>query len=207
MITVIEQPREAGFFPLRMKQGYTPEWDVRLVRWLAGQTEGTMLEIGCNQGELTAELALEFPSRTVIGVDWLAPGAGTMCADQRHEMPNEVGRKAAYLSNVRLLNQNSRELDYTQLANLFGEIRCIFIDGDHSYDGVRADTNKALDYAAARKKEWMAAGETGRRMIIAWHDAYPEAPGWCGVWQFLQELSQFHDVKRFKDSWVCFAEV
>jgi predicted O-methyltransferase YrrM len=58
----------------------------------------------------------------------------------------------------------------------------IFIDADHSYDGVKNDTEKAF--------EMLAPGG-----MIIWHDYAPKSPG---VYQYLYELSKQRSLFRIK---------
>ena len=131
-----------------------------------------------------------------------------MTAEQKGEQPKpgEVGRLAAGLPNVTILDQNSAELDYRRLVRqpdaCMDRLGLVFIDGDHSYAGVRTDTEKALDYFAA------TPGKKKERRFIVWHDVSEGHPNWVGVLDYLsKEVAPYYDVKRVKDTWLAFVEV
>jgi len=64
---------------------------------------------------------------------------------------------------IEIIYANSRNFDFSTLGKKFD---LIFIDGDHSYEGVRSDTNKVIPFLRDENS------------IIVWHDyAYnPEKP-------------------------------
>lgn len=120
------------------------------VQWLiaAGYTiPGDILEIGTYKGATARELALAFPHLTVHCVDIVDPSYG-LSAEQ-------VGEEAKSLPNVRLTIADSKEFAYPPGLGM------VLIDGNHSWNGVRADTERALGYFR------------GRRGLIVWHDYDP----------------------------------
>lgn len=196
MIPTIPLPPESQSHPLIGNPGWTPHHEVKYLCWLARQVTGDILEIGCNNGQTTLELAIACPDKTVYGCDWT--GAPTMCDSQRGEQPDPARfcELARHLPNVRVFNCKSEELAYESL-----DLGLIFIDGDHSYEGVKKDTEKALSYFARKMQNAecrMQKTATGSPILhssfpllhsyIVWHDCYPEAPDWCGVWRYLQDL-------------------
>lgn len=132
-----------------------------------------ILEIGCNEGETTREFAAAFPRVLVHAVDWL--GEPTMVHDQRHEqpIPAKMGWRAFGCPNVRFHDRSAGDALLPP-----DDVRAVFIDGDHSYPGVKRDTELVLDRFAKLRQNW----------IIFWHDANPDAPHWIGVRRFLEEL-------------------
>jgi len=181
---------------------WTPPWDVKVLCYLAQEAGGTILEIGCNEGRTTRELALACPDQMVIGVDSSNQEAvGQMVIEQRHEGPpaDRIGAHAKSLPNVHILDYPShmvwngllRHGGVTVPAD-WGELGFAFIDGNHSYAGVKADTEMALDYFVPRHKG-----------IIAWHDCYVGCPKWCGVKEYLEtEVERFFEVKQIADTWI-----
>lgn len=159
-------------------QRWTPDYDTKVLCWLMDQVQGDILEIGCNNGTTTRELALRYPERQIIALDYVSMQP-TMVKDQHYEIPwDEFGRHATGLRNVELRNENSRLLDYSR----FPGVRAVFIDGDHSYYGVKADTDLALAAFEGKDREVPYAGAR----LIVWHDASPNTPAWCQVWQYLE---------------------
>lgn len=174
-----------------------PGWclveDVKYLRHAARNTPGNILEIGCNNGQTTREMALAGGDRTVYAVDWTGPS--TMCTSQRHEQiaPPRLAEQARDLPNVVVLDQNSRTMDWSQ----FELVTMVFIDGDHSYQGVRIDTENAVAYLQSR-----------RGGLIVWHDVCETHPTWVGVLKYLQEFSaKVGQVARLRGTWLAIAYI
>lgn len=157
--------------PLSVDVGrWTPPQETQLLAFLSTQAPlGAILEIGCNNGLTTREFALSNPDRMVYAVDFVSP-LNTMVDEQQYELPTqEFGKWCAGLPNVQLFNENSREWDYTRAPFTF-----VFVDGDHSYEGVKADTERALAH--------LPSGS-----ILVWHDYEPTHPAWCQVKRYIDE--------------------
>jgi hypothetical protein len=179
---------------------WTPAHEVQCLCWLAQETTGAILEIGCNEGRTTRELALCNPGRLVIGVDYTGPD-DTLCAEQKQEKPRVIGRHAAMLPNVKLINAKSGDL----LNHLSGagenepSIGFIFVDGDHTHCGVQEDTSLALE---------ILTGNGGNGGIIAWHDCYDDAPSWVAVKSFLEnEVALSFPVERVENTWLAILDL
>ena len=136
------------------------------------RTGGPILEIGRRLGGSTVLVCAAAAGRKLVSID-IAP---------RHDPAVEAFLQAPeHASNVELLVADSR---YPLSGYRFG---LLFIDGDHSYEGVREDT-----YA-----HWDALeSHDGCPPLVAFHDAVPNdglrhvkkinhAPG---VKQFCEEL-------------------
>lgn len=153
-------------------QWFTSESDIRALIWLASLTDGPILEMGCNQGITTFNLAIRFPKRCVKGVDW--GGEPTMLEIQKAEQsPSaDIGKYAKWLPNVIIMDRNLQDCTAADL----GACGFVFIDGDHSEPAVRSNTHLAM--------------ETGPN-IIAWHDYdLPDNNDrpWIGVRTVVHEL-------------------
>lgn len=202
MIPVIPLPAEAKQYPVFYESADDQHRrETRALFWLAAQTTGAILEIGTHNGIKAMELARTFSDRKVITVDYTGTYP-TMALEQLSEQPSRdyFGSRCRDLANVTCLDTNSRTLNYLTLERLVGgPIGFIFIDGDHSDHGVRADTNLALNYAAMSRQA----------LIIAWHDYtdYPEHP-WIGVTRVLNSivLAAKLPLTEIQDTRTAFAE-
>lgn len=174
---------------------YTSPHEVKFLCWLASFQCANLLEIGCNMGVTTRDLATYHADKRVYAVDHSA-AQDSMVAAQKGEKPTPgtVGLFASHLPNVQVIDQPSGDLDYYSLE----KVGFVFIDGDHSYEGVAADTQKALDYLRS------AGGG-----LIAWHDYYAHAGIWPGVKRYLDShIAPRHE--RFtvvEGTWISFLPV
>ena len=149
--------------------------------WLSDRTSGDLLEIGCRDGQTTRRLALHNLAKVIHALDFT--GEPTMCAEQLYEKVGEIAEHARRLPNVRVHDVNSRLLDYRRFGR---PISMILIDGDHSYEGVRADSELAFAYLEGRDDA-----------SIAWHD-YGHVPGradWIGVDRYLNEIGKTRTIR------------
>lgn len=166
---------------------------VPLIETIKKYGTGNILEIGCNEGYTTALLGSAFADKTIYGID--CAELPDIAFEQKWEIPDatRIGIHAKGLPNVKVLSQDSTNLNY----HYFNDIGTIFIDGDHSYSGVKADTEKALGFFSSR----------GNGLII-WHDSYDGAPKWCGVWKYLNELKTGGlDIQFVPHTWIAYLRV
>ncbi len=142
------------------------------------KTNGNIAEIGCNKGNNTVLFGVNFPDRITYAIDYI---------DETQTMPTEQGDKqhldgtfittdtiaikAKHLTNVKIMNCNSQTMDYS----VFDNVTMFFIDADHSYDGVKIDTCKAIDYLSSRNGGYIACHDYRN------DDKYP----WIGVKKFI----------------------
>lgn len=209
-------------FPIDLSPRFTPAHDVQMILALIDSVVGpwerdetappaVVVEIGCNEGQTTADIARNFPRTRVFGID-IADG-GRMDAGQRGEAPADcrIGIRAHGLENVHILKMPSWELEWEHLAQhlpshwLFhgrhdpsgypAPMVC-FIDGDHSFTGVRSDTLLCLDMLY----------RTPCGGMLIWHDDYEGAPEWCAVRRYLNQQRLLRAI-RIRDTWVSFAVV
>ena len=134
-------------------------WEIQWLLWKAAQTTGNILEVGVNLGVTTREFSHAFPSRHIFAVDWINPAGPVHLLEWQRgdslQQQEKIGYCARALPNVVLLLQDSTTFDYTGR-----DIGFVFIDGNHSFNGVKADTELAL----------ASFERTRRPMTIAWHD-------------------------------------
>lgn len=182
-------------------QDYTDPKEIKWVVYHSLQTTGTIVEIGCNKGTTTYELATHNPTRQVIGVDHtdetvikveddMMPGIVKRVGDpagnpQFNEVPTleEFGSKVRDLENVTLVNIDSKDFEYS------ADTHFIFIDADHRYDAVKIDTDKAIAHINN-------VGGT-----IMWHDCYDTAPDWVGVKAYLATIP---GIQYIPDTWLAY---
>lgn len=150
--------------------------ELQAIVYYSQKADGNIIEIGCCLGGTTTHLGIYNFGKSVIGLDYTGPDP-TMVEEQIHELPDEIGKYAKHLSNVILLNMKSANFNY----DLYKNIKFIFIDADHTYAGVKTDTDKAFEYLQDQ--------ESG---IVIWHDYRPhKTEPWLGVQKYLEEVASY----------------
>jgi hypothetical protein len=189
---------------------FTQVHDVQALLWVIRQSapESLIIEIGCNLGRTTQEIAKQFPTRHILAVD-STRDAG-MCPEQLREgLPTRdtIGKFVRGYSRVNVCDKPSVEFLKAYLKTMTSEsgvppVGVIFVDGDHSYNAAREDTNLAIDILLASKKTGCIS-----KGIIIWHDFYPNPPAWVGVERVVNETDKFHEVTAIENTWIAFAEI
>lgn len=142
---------------------------------------GRILEIGTAQGRSTFLLAANTPDSTrVVTID-LPPesrsGYTQGCLNGDDDV-SRVYRGTPHEPRIDLVLANSTTLDPAALRDRYGAMDMILIDGDHSVDAVKADTELAL-------------GTASEDALFIWHDFYSfpdyvaDRSGLRGVFPFL----------------------
>ena len=177
MLEQIPYPEEAKSILVCNQTQYMLDLrELQAILYYSQKADGNILEIGCHLGGTTTHLGIYNFGKYIIGLDYIGPNT-TMANEQIHELPDEIGKYAKHLSNVILLNMKSATFDYAKYKN----IKFIFIDADHSYPGVKKDTDKAFEYIQDQ--------ESG---IIMWHDYRPHITDpWLGVQTYLEEVASY----------------
>ena len=168
----IEVSFPVGLPPNTFEHDWTLNGEVPFLCWMAAKLPGNIAEIGCYRGQTTLALARMNPTKTVYAIDRLTreglperqlqPGPETICELAKGE------------PNVQVIVADSNTLDWDQLK----DVSLIFIDGNHSYEGVRADSAKAFQYFGNKSG------------VIVWHDYYSGGPpeSWLEVNRYLDGL-------------------
>lgn len=147
-------------------------------------------EIGVHAGETAAHLLRLIPSiEEYIGIE-VVPDYITSLKIQRKEVLADLpGRMAAHDPRFKLIVRKNGSYDVT-LEDL-GTLDAMFIDGDHSFDGVMNDTDLAIK--CVRKGG-----------IIIWHDYYLAQPDVLGVNQVLDRLPSDRQIFRVEGTCMVF---
>ncbi len=126
--------------------------DIALLKLFGSSFDGCRyLEIGSWRGESianVAEVAADCLSITLSADEMRALGISDEFIDAH-------GTFSKNLANVRTIEHNSLSFDFSTLSERFD---LVFVDGDHSYAGVKSDTENVLPLLK------------DDRSIIVWHD-------------------------------------
>lgn len=191
---------QIGYFPIPdmiyPKLGrFTPEHEVSLIGSIVSHSKGNVLELGCNEGHTTRDLATNFPERHFYAVDCTAEN---LKVDPYQNIERVTSARFAIyardLPNVSVIDCDTKELNYSDLK----DVGVIFIDADHTYDGVKQDTQNAMNHL-----------QQNSGGIVIWHDFFKDQPNhWVKVSQYIYaEIVKDYDVKLFLGTTVAFMEL
>ncbi|MDD4308535.1 MAG: class I SAM-dependent methyltransferase [Thermoplasmata archaeon] len=149
--------------PYSFLYGMSPPLDIALLKGLARQYKDcAYLEIGSWRGESLANVASV--AKKCVSVSLPPDEMRSFGATENEVLTSNFFSKS--LGNVEHIAHNSHTLDFTPYH---GKFDLVFIDGDHSYNGVRLDTINA--HKLLRNDD----------SIIVWHDygKTPETVNWA----------------------------
>lgn len=168
---------------------FTTKEDVSaIIHLIKSNVTGNIVEIGANRGVTTRNLALNFPDRIIYGVEYIGKNR-TMIQEQAGECPEgSVFERCEDMPNVVCIHGSGKDVNYGGLVNA----QAVFIDGDHSYEGVKADTLNAFSQIKSG--------------LLIWHDC-SENETWSGVLKWLNEFENGSGVgvTRVSNSTLAFA--
>ncbi|MCG3137062.1 MAG: hypothetical protein HJJLKODD_00904 [Phycisphaerae bacterium] len=152
----------------------------------------TVLEIGTYHGGTTLHLAANLPADgRVYTVDIDAAALGRLgfnldehdqtLADKPIDTIGHYCRNSPYASKITQIIQDAAQVDFTIYADRYD---LIYIDGGHSYQQVKADTENVL--------RWLRPGG-----VIFWHDYHV---GCTGVTRYLHELARKYPIKHIRQT-------
>jgi hypothetical protein len=133
----------------------------------------TIVEIGTLHGHTTRLLALNFPTSQIHTIDLPADpnlASGTLPKDDFHLIKGR--RLGEEFRSDPSINNVTQHLGDTAILP-FPDAELFFIDGSHTYEYVKNDTEKAM--------------VTGRAKTLIWHDCDSTHPG---VTRWLRELAE-----------------
>lgn len=151
-----------------------------------------IVEIGSWYGKTTYEIAVRSQQKFIYTMDYIGKDLILDPASNRALIKDkkDLCVYAKDLPNVNFIYANSHTYDF----NTFINVDFFFIDGDHSFDGVKIDTEKTIEYL---KKN---GGGT-----IAWHDVHTK--NLTQVPDYMQYLSKSLDIYYLKDTNIGFINV
>ena len=130
--------------------------DIAALFYLIDSCKGNILEIGTWYGKTTYELAKRFPSKTIYTIDYMEDDLILREIEYKTRAnKDDLCKYAKHLPNVEFIYENSETYDFNNLKN----VDFIFIDGNHSFEGVKIDSEKSIDYL-----------NKNNGGIISWHD-------------------------------------
>lgn len=146
----------------------------------------TFLEVGTHRGYTTRILAEKFPAMKIVTVD---PGdkvsEDNRPGNQKAEYlaQYEIGELVEHLENVRIIKDCFRSIDWDQ------KFDAIFIDGNHSYNEILADSLLAMNLLT----------EHG---LIIWHDVNNVQD----VNDALKQLNTKYDIVSIHNTWIAYLD-
>ena len=153
--------------------------------------EKDFLEIGTWYGKTTYEIVIRNLEKKIYTIDYMEDDLIISEHERKTRAPKEdLCKYAKSLDNVDFIYANSQTYNFDKFKN----VDFIFIDGNHSFDGVKIDTQKSIDY--------LSKNNDG---IIAWHDVHTK--NLTQVPDYMQYLAKTHDIYYIKNSNIGFIKV
>ena len=134
---------------------YCRDIEIKILSWTLQQLVGDYIELGVNQGATAINICRNNPKKKIWGVDFTE--SIQLHEGQKSEQPNSetIGLYCKDEPNFTLLNANSWNVKMPD------HIGMVFIDANHSYEGVKKDTENVFR-------------QINPGTIIFWHDYHYE---------------------------------
>lgn len=154
------------------KRPHNPLEYEKLLQWCKGAN--SILEIGSRFGFTLVDLAHGMSGNRIVSVD-LPEAEGWHFLGAEESLRKNVDQLKSEGYDAHLFIGDSKDKDIIQSVESLGPFDVVFIDGDHTYEGVKAD--------------WESYGHLGK--MVVFHDIRPpKPPEWMGlgVWRLWNEL-------------------
>jgi hypothetical protein len=170
----------------------TTKFDISALIFLMQLCKKNFVEIGAWYGKTTYEIASRFSQKIIYTMDYIGEDLILDESSNRALIKNkdDLCNYAKHLPNVDFIYANSHTFDF----NRFENVDFFFIDGDHGFDGVKTDTEKAIAYLKDYGKG-----------TIAWHDIHTK--NLTQVPDYMQHLAKTEDIYYIKDTNIGFIKV
>ena len=190
MIKIID-PNYSIIEPQDFGRRPTSKFDISALLYLMQFCKKDFFEIGTWYGKTTYEIAFRFPTKIIYTMDYMEDDLIL----SEHENKTRASKEdlctyAEELVNVIFIYANSHIYDF----NIIKDVDFIFIDGDHSFNGVKIDTEKAIDYL-----------EKNGGGTIAWHDVHTK--NLTQVPDYMKYLSKTRIIFYLKDTNIGFIKI
>lgn len=187
---ILNGKKEVKFFNYNVREGNVSFCELMIIcSLIVSRDPKNILEIGTFDGNTTLQMALNASEEALIHTIDLPDGE-----NETHLPILEEDMKFVHDKKKRLRKYVGTPFekkivqhfgDSTQYEfRKFGFVDFCFIDGGHSYECVRSDTEKALKVMS----------EKG---VILWHDFDPNCPG---VYNWLLDFSKDHQLHHFEST-------
>lgn len=176
------QLREVRLLNFNVRSGNVSHFELlSLVSIIAAQQPRILLEVGTFDGNTTLQMALNAPDDAIVHTLDLPPEITSLIKPILDvdlpfvwdtEKRQRKYQKTPYEKKIVQHFGDSAAYDFNVFCQK-GRVDFAFIDGGHSYECVRSDTEKTMQVLAANA-------------VVVWHDFTPNFPG---VFRYLNELS------------------